>query len=184
MPIGRPPIPVRLGEEEELESMTRSLKLAHGLVGSAQIILACAKGEPQVEIGKGLGLSKMTFSKWRHRFHHQGMAGLREEQRPVRARSHDEQRVAEVLNRALQSPPAHGPHWSVRSLSRPSGISKSTVHRWFQLFKLRPHGQGHFKILNDPFFVEKLNDIVGLYLRALDHVVVLCVDEKTQIQAL
>ena len=141
MPIGRPPIPVKLSEkeEEELESMTRSLKLAHGLVRPAPIIPACAKGEPQVEIGKGLGLSKMTFSKWGHRFHHQGMAGLREEQRPGRSHSHDEQGVAEVLNRALQSPPAHGPHWSVGSLSRPSGISKSTVHRWFlQLFKLRP----------------------------------------------
>ena len=109
MPIGRPPIPVKLSEEEELESMTRSLKLAHGLVRPAPIIPACAKGEPQVEIGKGLGLSKMTFSKWGHRFHHQGMAGLREEQRPGRSHSHDEQGVAEVLNRALQSPPAHGP---------------------------------------------------------------------------
>ena len=103
MPIGRPPIPVKLSEkeEEELESMTRSLKLAHGLVRPAPIIPACAKGEPQVEIGKGLGLSKMTFSKWGHRFHHQGMAGLREEQRPGRSHSHDEQGVGRGAQQSI-----------------------------------------------------------------------------------
>lgn len=103
----------------------------------------------------------MTVSKWRHRFHQQGMAGLQDEQRPGRPRTHDGQRVAEVLNTALQSPAAHATHWSIRTLARHTGISKSTVHRWFQLFNLQPHRHRHFKISNDPFFVEKVHDIVG-----------------------
>ena len=92
--------------------------------------------------------------------------------------------MAEVINTALQSPPANGTHWSVRALARHTGISKSTVHRWFQSFNLQPHRQRHFKISNDPQFVEKVQDIVGLYLNPPDHAVVLCVDEKMQIQAL
>ena len=167
MPIGRPPIPIHLneGEKEELESMTRSLTLPHGLVRRAQMILACAKGEPQVEIARQLGVSKMTVSKWRHRFHRQGRAGLQDEQRPGRPRIHNDERVAEVLNTALQSPPANGTHWSVRTLAAHTGISKSSVHRWFQLFNLQPHRHRHFKISNDPHFVDKVQDIVGLYLR-------------------
>ena len=92
--------------------------------------------------------------------------------------------MAEVINTALQSPPANGTHWSVRALARHTGISKSTVHRWFQSFNLQPHRQRHFKISDDPQFVEKVQDIVGLYLNPPDHAVVLCIDEKTQIQAL
>ncbi|HBP53409.1 MAG TPA: IS630 family transposase [Synechococcus sp. UBA8638] len=90
--------------------------------------------------------------------------------------------MAEALNTALQSPPAHATHWSVRTLAQHPGISKSTVHRWFQLFNLRPHRHRHFKISNDPYFVKKVHDIVGLYLRLPDDAVVLCVDEKMQIQ--
>ena len=89
-----------------------------------------------------------------------------------------------MLNTALQGPPPTASHWSVRALADHTGISKSTVHRWFQLFNLQPHRQRHFKISNDPFFVDKVHDIVGLYLRPPDHVVVLCVDEETKIQAL
>ena len=107
-----------------------------------------------------------------------------DEQCPGRPRTHDDERVAEVINTALQSPPPNASHWSVRALARHTGISKSTVHRWFRLFNLQPHRQRHFKIANDPFFVDKVQDIVGLYLRSPDHAVVLCVDEKTQIQAL
>lgn len=186
MPIGRPPIPIKLNEKEreQLLCMSRSLTLPHGLVRRAQIILACAEGESHVLIAKRLGVSNMTVSKWRRRFHYQGMEGLQDGQRPGRPRTHDDQRVAEVLNTALQSPPAHGTHWSVRALARHTGISKSTVHRWFQLFNLQPHRQRHFKISNDPNFVDKVQDIVGLYLNPPDHAVVLCVNEKTQIQAL
>ena len=140
--------------------MTRSLTLPHGLVRRARIILACAAGEPQVKIAKRLGLSKMTVSKWRHRFHHQGIKGLRDQQRPGRPRTHDDERVAEVINTALQSPPANATHWSVRTLAQwcfqvhgPSVL---------QMFHLQPHRQRHFKISNDPHFVEKVQDITGL----------------------
>jgi putative transposase len=93
--------------------------------------------------------------------------------------------VAEVINRALQSKPADGStQWTARSLAAATGISKSTVHRWLQTFSLQPHRQKSFKLSNDPFFVEKVRDIVGLYLNPPDKAVVLCVDEKTQIQAL
>ena len=88
------------------------------------------------------------------------------------------------FNTALQGAPANGCHWSVRTLAEETGISKSTVHRWSQLLYLQPHRQRHFKISNDPLFVDKVHDIVGLYLRSPDHAVVLCIDEKTQIQAL
>ena len=153
MSIGRPPIPIQLSEEEreELQSMTRSLKLPHGLVRRAQIVLACAEGESHLLIAKGLGVSNITVGKWRRRFHHHGIAGLYDQQRPGRARTHDDEQVAEVLNTALQSPPANATHWSVRALSDHTGISKSTVHRWFQLLNLQPHRQCHFKISNDPF---------------------------------
>ena len=186
MPVGRPPIPVQLseGEKEELQCMTRSLKLPHGFVRRAQVILACAEGESHVEIGKRVGVSNVTVGKWRRRFHHQGIEGLQEGQRPGRARTHDDEGVGEVINTALQGPPANATHWSVRTLADHTGISKSTVYRWLQLFNLQPHRQRHFKISNDPRFVDKVQDIVDLYLRPPDHDVVLCVDEKTQIQAL
>ena len=186
MPIGRPPIPISLNEAEkaQLQSIARSLSLPHGMVRRAQIVLACAEGESHVAIAKRLGVSNMTVGKWRRRFHDHGIEGLDDEQRPGRPRTHDDERVAEVINTALQSPPANSTHWSVRALARHTGVSKSTVHRWFRLFNLQPHRQRHFKISNDPFFVDKVQDIVGLYLRPPDHAVVLCVDEKTQIQAL
>ena len=120
------------------------------------------------------------MGKWRPRFHHQGIEGLQDEQRPGRRpRTHDDQRVAQVSNTAWQSPPANGTHGSVRALAQHTGISKSTVHRWFQLFNLQPHRQRHFKLSNDPFFMDKVDDIVDLYLRRPDHAVVLYVNEKT-----
>ncbi|KKZ13466.1 MAG: hypothetical protein TE42_00370 [Candidatus Synechococcus spongiarum SP3] len=109
------------------------------------------------------------------------MEGLHDEQRAGRPRIYDAERVAEVLNTALQNPPPNATHWSVRTLAQHTGISKSTVHRWFQLFNLQPHRHRHFKISNDPHFVDKVQDIVGLYLNPPDHAVVLCLDEKTQI---
>ena len=106
----------------------------------------------------------MTVGKWRRRFHDCGMGGLHDEQLPGRPRTYDDERVAEVINTALPSKPDHGTHWSVRTLPQHTGISKSTVHRWFQLFHLQPHRHRHFKISNDPYFVDKVQDIVGLYL--------------------
>ena len=113
-----------------------------------------------------------------------GLEGLHDELRSSRPRTHEDDRVAEVINTALQNRPPNATHWSVRTMAEHTGISKSTVQRWFGLFGVQPHCQRHFKLSNDPFFVEKVRDIVGLYLNPPDHAVVLCVDEKTQIQAL
>ena len=183
---GRPAIPLSLKEpeKEELKTIAGSRTLPHSRVQRAQIVLWCAQGESHGVIAKRLGLSPITVGKWRRRYHARGLEGLEDEQRPGRPRVYGEERVAEVLNRALQSRPANASHWSVRSLSEATGIPKSTVHRWLQESRVQPHRQRYFKISNDPLFEDKVHDIVGLYLRPPDHAVVLCVDEKTQIQAL
>jgi putative transposase len=186
MPRGRPVTPIELDENEEtrLLSLARSRTLPHGLVQRAQIVLACAAGEPNSSIAKRMNLTNATVGKWRKRYQQFGIEGLHDELRAGRPRTHDDERVAEVINTALQTKPAGGTHWSVRTMAKETGISKSTVQRWFDLFAVQPHRQHHFKISNDPFFIEKVRDIVGLYLNPPDHAVVLCVDEKTQVQAL
>ena len=187
MPRGRPVEPITLTEEEktELMSLATSRALPHGLVRRAQIILACAQGEANISIARRLRLNPATVGKWRKRYRLQGVEGLHDELRTGRPRSHEDERVAETINAALQTQPPDGStHWSVRAMASHSGVSKSTVQRWFNLFALQPHRQRHFKLSNAPFFVEKVRDIVGLYLNPPDHAVVLCVDEKTQIQAL
>ena len=150
----------------------------------AHIVLACAAGESNSSIAKRLGLTPVTVGKWRLRYHQLGLPGLHDELRPGRPRLHQDERVAEVINAALQAPPPQATHWSVRAMAEHTGISKSTVQRWFDLFGVQPHRQRHFKLSNDPFFIEKVRDIIGLYLNPPDHAVVLCVDEKSQIQAL
>ena len=184
--MARPALPVSLNGEEkaQLLSITRSRSLPHGIVQRAQIVLACAAGEANSAIAKRLRLTPATVGKWRRRYLESGLEGLHDELRPGRPRIHEDERVAEVIHTALQAEPPGATHWSVRAMAEHTGISKSTVQRWFTLFGLQPHRQRHFKLSTDPFFVEKVRDIVGLYLNPPDHAVVLCVDEKTQIQAL
>ena len=186
MPRGRPVAPIMLSasEESELQSLARSRTLPHSLVLRAQMVLACAEGVPGSTVARRLGVTNTTVGKWRKRYREQGIPGLHDELRPGRPRTHEDERVAEVINTALRTEPPDASHWSVRSMAEHTGVSKSTVHRWFDLFGVQPHRQRHFKISNDPFFVEKVRDIVGLYLNPPDHAVVLSVDEKTQIQAL
>ncbi len=186
MPRGRPVAPIVLNAEEkqQLLSLANSRSLPHGLVRRAQIVLACAEGEANSAIAKRLKLNNATVGKWRKRYREQGIEGLHEDLRAGRPRSLDDERVAEVINKALNTRPPADTHWSVRSMAEHTGISKSTVQRWFTLFGVQPHRQRHFKLSNDPFFIEKVRDIVGLYLNPPDHAMVLCVDEKTQVQAL
>ena len=182
----RPTTPIRLDGQgkDHLRSIVRSRSEPHGMVERGGIVLACGEGESHVSIGSRLGISKMTVGKWRRRYLEQGIEGLREKERPGGPRTHDDERVAEVGNTALHSKPPQGTYWSVRTMGEHRGISKSMVHWWFKMFGVRLHRQRHFKIANDPFFVEKVHDIVGLYMSSPDHVVALCVDEKTQIQIL
>ena len=186
MSRGRPIAPIVLNDDEKVQllSLANSRSLPHGLVRRAQIVLACADGEANSAIAERMKLTNTTVGKWRRRYREFGIEGLHEELRSGRPRSLNDERVAEVINKALQERPPADTHWSVRSMAEHTGVSKSTVQRWFTLFGVQPHRQRHFKLSNDPFFIEKVRDIVGLYLNPPDHAMVLCVDEKTQVQAL
>ena len=184
MPHPATPIVLDGGQRSDLTALARSRTLPHQLVQRAQIVLACADGESGAAISRRLGVNKNTVVKWRKRYAEFGIEGLHDELRPGRPRTHSDERVAEVVNAALQTRPAHRTQWSVRAMEEHTGVSKSTVQRWFELFGVQPHRQRTFRLSNDPFFVERVRDIVGLYLNPPDKAVVLCVDEKSQIQAL
>ena len=171
-------------ERSALLELTRSRTAPHGLVTRSQIVLASASGETNTSIAKRVNVSMPTVNKWRTRFLESGLVGLYDEHRPGRPRTHDEEKVANLLRTVLESAPTQGTHWSVRSAGKATGISKSCVQRYFRLFGIQPHRTKSFKLSTDPYFVEKVRDIVGLYLNPPEHAVVLCVDEKSQIQAL
>jgi len=143
-----------------------------------------AEGMTNTAIATALGLSRPSVVKWRTRFNEQGIMGLYEELRPGAPRSIHDEHIALLLRHTLETQPNGATHWSCRSLARETGLSKSTVQRVWRTFGLQPHRQKHFKLSTDPFFVEKVRDIVGLYLNPPDKAMVLCVDEKSQIQAL
>jgi putative transposase len=186
MAIGRPKAELVLSAEEQaqLSSLAASRALPHALVARARLALWAAAAESNSAIAKRLNWSLPTVGKWRRRFLERRIAGLHDELRPGRPRSYDDERVAGLINCALRSRPKSATHWSVRSLAAESGVSKSTVARYFALFGLQPHRSKSFKLSTDPFFVEKVRDVVGLYLNPPDKALVLCVDEKSQIQAL
>jgi putative transposase len=186
MPLGRPLMPVIMSSEvlEQLESMTRSRSISQTLAQRARIVLLSADGLPNYAVADGVGVSPATVGKWRRRFRQQGLQGLYDELRPGKPRSISDEKIATLLRRTLNSPPKDATHWTCRSLAARTGLSKSTVQRVWHAFGIQPHRQKHFKLSNDPFFVEKVRDIVGLYLNPPDHALVLCVDEKSQIQAL
>jgi putative transposase len=186
MPLGRPIPPVILNEQlgQELQAMARSRQVPQGLAQRAKTILLAAEGLSNTAIAQQLGLSNHTVGKWRWRFLHQGLVGLYEEPRPGGPRSISDERVAALLRKTMKTKPLAGTHWTVRALAADNKLSKSTVHRIWRAFGLQPHRQKHFKLSTDPFFVEKVRDIVGLYLNPPDKALVLCVDEKSQVQAL
>jgi putative transposase len=168
----------------ELQSLARSRALPAALVRRARVVLMSAEGHSNSAIAQALDSSAPTVGSWRKRFLQRGIAGLYGEKPPGRPRSNDDEQVAKLMRRALNSRPKDGTHWSVRSFAKASGVSKSTVQRYFALFGLQPHRAKSFKLSTDAFFVEKVRDIVGLYLNPPEKALVLCVDEKTQIQAL
>lgn len=171
-------------EREQLESYTRSRALPHALVRRAKIVLMSATGQSNTGIAEVLQVSAPTVSLWRRRFLAHRITGLYTEVRAERPRTYDDEAVARLIRRALTTKPKEATHWSMRSFARATGVSKSTVQRYFALFGLQPHRTKGFKLSNDPFFVEKVRDIVGLYLNPPDKALVLSVDEKTQVQAL
>ncbi len=186
MITGRPKTPITLSDEElkQLESITRSRSLPYGLVIRARIILLAAQGPSNRLIAEKVGLSHQSVSKWRNRFLHQGIAGLYDEMRAGRPRSISDAQVAELIRKTLDAKPRDGTHWTIRSIAKATHLSRPTVHRIWNAFGLQPHRQRSFTLSSDPFFIEKVRDIVGLYLNPPDKAMVLCVDEKSQIQAL
>jgi putative transposase len=167
-----------------LEKVARSRRTPHAVAQRVRIVLMTAAGTGPGAIGEQLGVSQPTIRKWRTRYAEEGLAGLRNEPRPGRPRSLDDQQVADLLNQALQTRPAKQTHWSVRSFAAEANISKDMAHRLFRAAGIAPHRSRSFKLSNDPAFVEKVRDVTGLYLNPPDHALVLCVDEKSQIQAL
>jgi putative transposase len=186
MSLGRPKatLELRAAEQKELAGFAASRSLAHALVARARLVLWSAEGRSNSEIARRLRWSKATVGKWRQRFIRSRIQGLYDELRPGRPRSISDEKVATLLRRTLKTKPPAGTHWSIRQAAEVNRLSKSTVHRVFQTFALQPHRSKTFKLSTDPFFVEKVRDIVGLYLNPPDHAMVLAVDEKSQIQAL
>jgi putative transposase len=187
MPMGRPKVELMLSDEEraQLTSMARSRTIPAALVARARIVLAAAAGESNSDIGARLDIKRGTVGKWRRRFIEQRLEGLYDELRPGKPRTIDDERVAELVNKTLHTKPANGAtHWSVRAIAAETSISPTSVHRYFKLFGLQPHRSESFKLSTDPFFIEKLRDVVGLYLNPPENALVLCVDEKSQCQAL
>lgn len=171
-------------ERGQLQSMGRSRSQPAALAKRARMILLTEDGLSDREAAERLEVSQPTVSTWRRRFRSERIEGLHDELRPGRPRTYDDERLAELLTTALSKKPAAGTHWSVRSLADTTGVNRSTVHRYLRLFGVQPHRTKSFKLSNDPFFIEKLRDIVGLYLNPPDNALVLCVDEKSQCQAL
>jgi putative transposase len=178
--------PVVLSEEQkaQLESFAASRSLPHAQVERAKIVLKAAAGMQNIQIAEQLSTTRETVGKWRKRFVEAGIEGLYDELRPGRPRRIEEERLAELIHKTLKTRPEDGTHWSCRTMAKQIGISKSTVQRIWNTFGLQPHRQRSFKLSNDPFFIEKLRDIVGLYLNPPQNAMVLCVDEKSQCQAL
>jgi len=184
---GRPKAELVITDEERLQlaSFARSRSLPGSLSMRARIVLSGAGGESNSSIADRLELTKATVGKWRARFVERRIAGLYDDVRPGKPRSIDDELVAKLIATTLHTKPADGStHWSVRTVAGETGISKSSVQRYFRLFGLQPHRTEGFKLSNDPFFIEKLRDVVGLYLSPPDNALVLCVDEKSQCQAL
>ena len=186
MRTGRPIAPVSLAndEREALERWARRPKSAQALAQRARIVLECASGRPNTAVAQGLDVTHLTVGKWRQRFLERWLAGLLDEPRPGAPRQVGDAQIERVVRLTLESAPADATHWSTRVMAKRCGLSQTMVSRIWRAFALQPHRTEGFKLSKDPLFIEKLRDIVGLYLNPPDRALVLCVDEKSQIQAL
>lgn len=184
--MGRPAKALTVSTEDrlQLESIARSQSLPAGIVKRAQMVLRMADGESNTNIARRYRVSRPTVTMWRTRYRERGITGLHNELKPGRPRSTSEEQVAQLIDTALRSKPKGKTHWSGRGLAAETGLSKTTVHRYLSLFGVQPHRSRSFKLSTDPFFIEKVRDIVGLYLNPPQNALVLCVDEKSQVQAL
>src|SRR5437867_4933518 len=186
MRTGRPIPPLTLTEDERdtLERWARRPTTARALAERARLVLECAAGKTNTVVARELRLTKQTIGKWRTRFLSQRLDGLLDEPRPGAPRRIGDTEVERVMRLTLETTPRDATHWSTRAMARRCGLSQTAVSRIWRAFALRPHRVATFKLSKDPLFIEKVRDIVGLYLAPPDKALVLCVDEKTQIQAL
>jgi transposase len=186
MPRGPKPLPVTLTDDErgKLSDWARRPTTAQRLALRARIVLAAADGWANAAIAADLRVTLPTVRKWRSRFAEARLGGLADEPRPGGPRSITDAQVEAAVTRTLEARPADATHWSTRSLARGLGLSQSAVARIWRAFGLKPHLRESFKLSTDPFFVEKVRDVVGLYLAPPERAIVLCVDEKSQVQAL
>ena len=171
-------------ERDALERWTRRHTSAQALALRCRIVLACAEGGSNTEVAGRLGVSRMTVGKWRARFVEHRLDGLHDEPRPGGPRTISDDDVERVIVKTLEETPANATHWSTRSMASATGMSQTAVSKIWRAFGLKPHRIDDFKLSPDPLFIDKVRDIVGLYLNPPDAAVVLCVDEKTQVQAL
>ena len=184
--MGKRAVAIELSNDEcaELEALTRRRKTAQALARRARIVLLAAEGLQNKEIAVRVDANKETVSTWRRRFAECRLDGLYDEPRPGAPRKIGDDEIAETIRKTLEETPPNATHWSLRSMASATGYAPSTIHRIWGAFGLQPHRSETFKLSTDPFFVEKVRDIVGLYLSPPERALVLCVDEKSQIQAL
>jgi transposase len=180
-----PPVTLTEDQEQTLQQWARGRSLPARLVERARVVLLAAAGKQDLEIASEIGISNQKAARWRKRFLKLGLAGLKKDApRPGRTPTITAAKVQEVIRKTTQEPPANATHWSTRTMAETVGISEKSVRRIWQSNGLKPHLWRTFKVSNDPQFAEKLEAIVGLYLNPPEHAIVLCADEKSQIQAL
>ena len=187
MPRGPAAVSIELtdNEREALQRWSRRRRSAAGLAQRSRIVLACAEGLTNTAVAKRVGVSLPTVRRWRGRFAERRLDGLLDEPRPGRPREIADEQVENVIVKTLESkPPDGGTHWSTRNMAAAAGLNQTAVSRIWRAFGLQPHRVEHFKLSKDPQFVEKIRDVVGLYLDPPERAIVLCLDEKSQIQAL
>ena len=186
MRTGRPKarLVVSAEQRETLESWARRRTTAQALALRARIVLSCSEGGYDRDVAQRLRINRLTVGRWRRRFIRHGVDGLLDEPRPGAPRQISDANVERVVTLTLESKPKDATHWSTRSMAQRTGLSQSAIVRIWRAFGLQPHRFETFKLSTDPLFVEKVRDIVGLYLDPPDKALVLCVDEKSQIQAL
>nr|MDQ3642012.1 IS630 family transposase [Actinomycetota bacterium] len=179
-------VEVTLSDEERavLERWARRPKSSQALALRCRIVLAAADGEASKDIAARLGCNASTVGRWRGRFARQGLDGLHDEPRPGQPRKITDSDVEAVIVKTLEEQPVNATHWSTRSMAAATGLNQTAISRIWRAFGLKPHQTESFKLSPDPQFIDKVRDIVGLYLNPPDAAVVLCVDEKSQIQAL
>ncbi len=184
--MGKPAVLIELSamERRELAGLARAQKTGQALARRARIILAAASGLENKAICAEVDADANTVGKWRRRFAVHRLDGLYDEPRPGTPRRIGDDEIADMIRLTLEATPQGATHWSLRSMAKAAGYAPSTIHRIWRAFGLQPHRTESFKLSNDPFFVEKVRDIVGLYMAPPDRALVLCVDEKSQIQAL